>query len=189
MTSNQENQKPSCLAWFKLAELVSKKEKEKALNLYRLLSHSFQDKAYALQLEGDILWSLQDFLALEKYKQAAVLYKKEQRLVCAVGIYEHLLLLQPENYDFLSTLIILYSYCDWSEKFEENFNKVLGFLDQNLITQDHVLALTKKIVTDGTPLGKKDLFLKIFKNSLHARPVLLEKIEEFSLDAELNLDS
>jgi hypothetical protein len=45
------NSKTACVAWFKLADLITRKEKEKALNLYRLLSHSFEDRAYALQVE------------------------------------------------------------------------------------------------------------------------------------------
>lgn len=143
------NSKTSCVAWFKLAELITRKEKEKALNLYRLLSHSFEDKAYALQVEGDILWSLEDEVALDKYKQAAYLYKKERNLVAASAIYEHLLTLQPNNYDFLSTLIILYILLSWPEKFEERYQLLLEKFAQGIIREDQIFDFSKKIIDFG----------------------------------------
>jgi hypothetical protein len=140
------NSKTSCVAWFKLADLITRKEKEKALNLYRLLSHSFDDRAYALQVEGDILWALEDEVAVDKYKQAAYLYKKEKKLVAATAVYEHLLTLQPNNYDFLSTLIILYILLSWSDKFEERYQALLDRLDQAIISEEQVLDFSKKII-------------------------------------------
>lgn len=140
------NSKTSCVAWFKLADLITRKEKEKALNLYRLLSHSFDDKAYALQVEGDILWSLEDEVALDRYKQAAFLYKKEKNLVAATAVYEHMLTLQPNNYDFLSTLIVLYILLSWPEKFEERYQLLLIKLEQGVVREDQVFDFSKKIL-------------------------------------------
>lgn len=140
------NSKTSCVAWFKLADLITRKEKEKALNLYRLLSHSFDDKAYALQVEGDILWSLEDEVALDKYRQAAYLYKKEKNLVAATAVYEHLLTLQPNNYDFLSTAIILYILLSWPEKFEERYQLLLDKFAQGVIREDQLFDFSKKII-------------------------------------------
>ncbi len=48
------------IAWFKLAECVSRGEKERALGVYRLLSHSLDDSALVCQLEGDIFLSFND---------------------------------------------------------------------------------------------------------------------------------
>ena len=140
------NSEKSCVAWFKLAELVTRKEKEKALNLYRLLAHSFEDRAYALQLEGDMLWALEDNLALEKYSNAAFLYKKEKRIVCATAVYEHLFTLQPKNYDYLSKLIILYVLLLWKDKFEYHYKILLKSLDDGFITQEFVFNLSKKVI-------------------------------------------
>jgi tetratricopeptide (TPR) repeat protein len=136
----------SCVGWFKLSELVARKEKEKALSLYRLLSHSFEDRAYALQLEGDILWSLEDGQALEKYAQAAYLYKKEKKVVSAVAVYEHLLTLQPKNYEFLSKTILLYAAISWPEKFEERLNDALSLFDAKSVMQEQMFELCKKII-------------------------------------------
>ncbi len=79
------------VAWFKLAEFVSRGEKERALNLYRLLVHSFENKAFAYQLEGDLLWSFADEQAIEKYTNAAQIYAFEQRLTEAALLYEQVL--------------------------------------------------------------------------------------------------
>ena len=84
------------VAWFKLAEFVGRGEKERALGLYRLLVHSFNDQALALQLEGDILLSFNDMNALEKYGSAALLYQERGRFIEAVAIYEHMIMLKPD---------------------------------------------------------------------------------------------
>ncbi len=159
---NTESQETSCIAWFKLAELITRKEKEKALNLHRLLAHSFEDKAYVLQIEGDILWFLEDNQALEKYQQAAFLYKKEKNIINAIAIYEHLLTLQPLNYDYLSTLIISYMLISWIEKFEERYELFLAQLDKNIINEEQVVGFTRKLIDliNEEDIPEKDKFLK-----------------------------
>jgi tetratricopeptide (TPR) repeat protein len=127
--------KNSSVAWFKLAELVSRGEKEKALNLYRLLSHSFEDPAYVLQLEGDILWAFEDADAVDKYAQAAFLYKKEKKITAAIAIYEHLLSLNPNCYDYIHHLIVLYARLDWPEKFKDRLKFLLDSLDKEEVSQ------------------------------------------------------
>ena len=106
---NQEklNKSGSCVAWFRLAELVSRGEREKALTLYRLLSYSFKNKAYALQVEGDLLWSMEDKRAINKYSQAAYLYEEDKDIVAAIGVFEHLLTLQPKSFKYSSSLLRL----------------------------------------------------------------------------------
>ncbi len=97
------------IAWFKLAEYVSRGEKERALGIYRLLSHSIEDQAFARQLEGDILWSFNDTGAAHKYHEAAQLYKKDQRVLQAAAIYEHLITLVPDSSVYLFHLVELYA--------------------------------------------------------------------------------
>lgn len=96
------------IAFFRLAEYVSRGEKERALGVYRLLSHSFDDLAFARQLEGDILWSFNDEGAQDKYFQAAQLYQKDMRLRQAVGVYEHLLTMHPKSALYMVSLIDVY---------------------------------------------------------------------------------
>lgn len=96
------------IAWFKLAECIARGEREKALGVYRLLSHSIDDPAYALQLEGDIFWTFNDCnAALEKYHEAAVLYKINQKYSQAFSVWEQILLLVPHHIRTLEILVNL----------------------------------------------------------------------------------
>ena len=87
------------LAWFRLAECVSRGERERAMGVYRLLSHSLGDDALAAQLKGDLLLCFNDELASKKYLEAANLYKKSQKTIEAIAVYEHLLLLENDQTD------------------------------------------------------------------------------------------
>lgn len=98
------------IAWFKLAECVSRGEKERALGVYRLLSYSFDDQAFAYQLAGDLLRSFDDNTAIEQYHQAAQLYQKAQRFLEAAAVYEHLIHLIPDKELYLMNLVELYTH-------------------------------------------------------------------------------
>ncbi len=118
----------SSIGWFRLAELVEGGEKEKALNLYRLLSHSFEDRGFAIQVEGDILWAFEDNDALEKYQQAAYLYRKEKRTSAAIGIYEHLHTLDQKNHEVVGVLVVLYYKADLIDPFIQRFMQLLSIV-------------------------------------------------------------
>lgn len=97
------------VAWFRLAECVSRGEKERALGVYRLLSHSIADPALMQQLEGDLYLSFDDVdSAIARYKKAATLYLQSHRNVEGAALYEHLILLEPHNIDNLIFLINVY---------------------------------------------------------------------------------
>ena len=97
------------IAWFKLAECVSKGEKEKAFGVYRLLMHSFDDQAYAYQLEGDLLGAFQDQRAIEKYAHAAQLYVQNNRFKEAAIMYEELIFMMPQEITYTKRFIELYN--------------------------------------------------------------------------------
>ncbi len=96
------------VAWFKLAEFVSRGEKERALAMYRLLSHSLEDKAFARQLEGDLLLSFNDDAAYDRYGYAVRLYLEQGRSVEAAAVYEHMVTLEPRSEEQLTLLVDLY---------------------------------------------------------------------------------
>ena len=97
------------IAWFKLADCVARGEKERALGVYRLLSHSIKDDAVQAQLQADLFISFNDKeSAIKNYIRAADLYEKSGKLFHAVGLYEQLLLLSPQNESFTNTLDRLY---------------------------------------------------------------------------------
>ncbi len=82
------------IAWFKLAECISRREKERALGVYRLLSHSFDNTAVVHQLEGDIMLAFNEQeKAVEKYAQAAQIYEQQGQLVQAIAVYDHIITL------------------------------------------------------------------------------------------------
>lgn len=137
----------SNIAWFRLAELISRGEKEKALSLYRLLSHSFENKAYSLQLEADILRAFdENGVAVEKYRQAAYLYKKERQFAAAIAVYEHLLTLHPHDYGYIANLLEFYIRLDWLEKFQDRFNVLSGLFESKKISEEQMLKTIESTV-------------------------------------------
>ncbi len=96
------------VAWFKLADCIARGEKERALGVFRLLSHSFDDSALACQLYGDILRSFNDPKAVEQYQNAAQLYRERKRWIEAAAVYEHIITIEPENRQIRAQLIELY---------------------------------------------------------------------------------
>jgi len=174
------------VAWFKLAELVSRGEKEKALNLFRLLSHSFEERAYSLQLEGDILWAFEDKDAVERYKQAAFLYKKEQKIMASIAVYEHLFTLEPRNYEFVSSLVKLYAQVNWPEKFKDRFKILLDLMESNEASREAIRRVVEEVESifsqnksENKKGTKRDLTkgYKALKNLLKDRvPELAERV-------------
>ena len=169
------------VAWFRLAELVDRGEKEKALNLYRLLSHSFEDRAYALQVEGDILWSFEDKEALNKYKQSAFLYRKEQKLTAAIAIYEHLFTVEPDNKDVLRHLLEFYIQIDWMDKVEDRFSIVVQWHRDEKLTFDQTWYIISSMFDVSFEAGTlkectQDKLLKLVQKNI---PAAAEKAKQY----------
>ena len=133
----------SNIGWFKLAQMVSRGEKEKALGLFKLLSYSFDDTAYILQIEGDLLQSFDDKEAVTKYQQAAFLYKKEKRVAASIAVYEHLLTLEPFNYVFLSMMLELYARLNWPEKYVDILERIAKGYTGKQVSKDQVETMVK----------------------------------------------
>ncbi len=115
------------VAWFKLAECISRGEKERTLGVYRLLSHSFNDQAVARQLEGDIhLCFNNEEEAIMQYSKAADLYQKSKRLLEAAAVYEHLLTLQGDNVRFRKNIVDLYQQLGIHSKINEHASVLEG---------------------------------------------------------------
>lgn len=125
----------SSLAWYKLAELITRGEKEKVLNFYRLLSHSFAERAYALQVEGDILWAFADKGSLEKYEQAVYLYQRDNKLPEAIALCEHMLQLEPTRIATIMTLLFLTIATDSVERFETHWKHLVSLWQKRDVPQ------------------------------------------------------
>lgn len=104
------------IAWFKLAEFVSRGEKERALGIYKLLTLSINDPALIYQLEGDILLAFNDENAIDKYLKAGQLYLDNLRFIEAVSIYEHLISLKPDSLKFNIQALEIYKQLDLNKK-------------------------------------------------------------------------
>jgi tetratricopeptide (TPR) repeat protein len=97
------------IAWFKLAECISRREKERALGVYRLLSHSFENQALGCQLEADILLACNDSSnAIKMYERAAQFYYEQHEPVQAAAIYDHLFTISGDQ-GYLETIVALYA--------------------------------------------------------------------------------
>lgn len=105
------------VAWFTLAECVSRGERERAFGVYRLLSHSLDDRALAAQLEGDLLCAFNmSTEALEKYAKALHVYKQAGKLLEAVAVCEHMRLLEPDNPIHMQHALGLYCALQFEER-------------------------------------------------------------------------
>ncbi len=120
------------IAWFTLAECVSRGERERAFGVYRLLSHSLDDRALALQLEGDLFCAFNmPTEAIEKYDKAMRVYKQAGKLLEAAAVSEHMSILEPLNVVHMQHSLELYSLL----QFEERASELLVALVVKFVTQ------------------------------------------------------
>lgn len=194
----QENVQKQNVAWFKIAQCIESGQKERALGMYRLLSHSIPDQAYAQQLEGDIFMSFDDIAtAADLYHNAAQLYKKDGRLFEAALVYDHLATLQPIVYPHITHAIQLYQLLNQYSKVQQRVQLLVTRLAEakqwqqaidaiDLLSQDdtdtrlHLLQtiLLEAIATNRPPeLFIEFILQRIISTAQHsATPHALQKI-------------
>lgn len=117
------------IAWFKIAEYVNRGEKERALGVYRLLSHSIDDPSLVLQLEADILYACNDERCFDLYHKAALDYLKKEKKGHAAALFEQMLLVKPHIIGIRAELIHLYI------KLEKND---AAYFHTKVIVQEHI---------------------------------------------------
>lgn len=115
------------IAWFNLNRFILRGEREKVLNIYKLLSRSIDDSALNLQLEGDILNAFCDSSALEKYINSAKIYLKQNRISEAITVYEKISLLTDDQ-NLLEKLLDLYFQNKNHKKIDSLLNEKLNLL-------------------------------------------------------------
>ncbi len=119
------------IAWFKIAECVSRGEKERALGVYRLLSHSFNDNAIARQLEADIYCSFgENEQASALYLQAMESYTKSQRFLEAAAVGEHLITMRFDDITLHRELLQLYISLGMLPKVRTHVNALVDLFVQ-----------------------------------------------------------
>lgn len=113
------------VAWFTLAECISRGEKVRALGVYRLLAHSIEDTAFRKQLEADILLAFDDkHNAIIKYQEAALIYSKNGKTLDAIAVCEHLKELDSDTIDYPKQLVELYEQAGIHSKAISNLKLV-----------------------------------------------------------------
>lgn len=147
------------VAWFKLAECIVRGEKERALGVYRLLTYSIPDKAYALKLEGDILFAFKDAQATQRYQAAITAYQNQGRFREAVAIGEYLLSLIENDRQLIDQLIILHKQLGDQKKVIQRTLQLIW----HLLLQEDFLAIEELIqnTVDSIPHDSRHLFKTI----------------------------
>jgi hypothetical protein len=165
------------VAWFKLAECVSRGEKERALGVYRLLAHSLNDSAFARQLQGDILFSFNDTLgAVEHYRKAAQLYQQDNRILEAAALYEHIVVLASDKQETLEQLIWLYHQLTMPTKMLTHAQSLcLLLLANNAHT--HVLSLLDQLTEQLPGVAMQDLCQQVLCALARSQQPLTTSIE------------
>lgn len=164
------------VAWFKLAEFVVRGEKERALGLYRLLVHSFDDVALAYQLEGDLLLSFHDKVAAkEKYTWAAQKYAQGHRFIEAAAVYEHLISLAPDYQDYYEQLLSLYTKLKYDTRLLVVLKQVGELLIKKVRHEDY-LSILAHYETSLNPQQQAEIygFLTLLLVEHTSEPVTIE---------------
>jgi hypothetical protein len=147
------------IAWFKLAECVSRGERERALGVYRLLSHSIGNPAFESQLEGDLYLSFNDHVtAIVKYQDAVRLYGQAGRQLEAVAVLEHIAILEPHNYKHHEQMIGIYHTLRLPRKVNEHSRRAIDLLLHDKTVGDGALneflgflrAVSEQYYTDAS---------------------------------------
>lgn len=157
------------IAWFKLAEFVWRKEKERALAIYKLLAHSLYDDALASQLEGDILLSFNDQKGLSSHARAAALYEKHQKFSQAAVLYENLSFLMPDIFEYSYKAMHLYAKLNNTKKFSKSVGSLTTLISkQQLYHEIDILAQTIALPEHHTEFYDKMLIRMVTDNTSEA---------------------
>ena len=177
----QERSDKYSVAWFKLAECISRREKERALGVYRLLSHSFDNVAIAYQLEGDILCAF-DLLdeAIEQYEKAAKVYQEREQYMQAVSVYEHLYELAERDW-YLRQMIELWKLCNKPDRVRE-YSKRLCLLWAKQSNYDAMTQWVKKMSLEPQQLGT--FYGEIVSQASNSEPLIKQIVESLAYNAD-----
>lgn len=120
--------------------------------------HSLQDRAYALQLEGDILWAFEDAAAAcEKYLQSAFLYRNVKRWLDAASLYEHIHILDSENLDTLIQAVPCYAQLGWDKKFNYNLDRIFAAISKNAWDDKFIINIIRALAESAKEIENEKL--------------------------------
>lgn len=178
------------VAWFKLAEFVNRKEKERALALCRLLIHSLTDKALIMQLEGDLLLAFKDEKSIEVYKRAAQLYEESGRFLQAALVYEHLANIAPTQIDVLEKMVHMYMTLSYEAKIARCSAQLIRLLlDRQEIDKANEILAQSSLNSRHKALLHEAFVINLLKSQEYVDPYVINQhidgvIEGFLDDPE-----
>lgn len=171
------------IAWFKLAEFVSRKEKERALGIYKLLIHSLPTDAIAAQLEGDLLLAFRDEKALQSYTRAVELYEQTEDYIKALAVCEHCLTLVPDSMYHVERSVRLYLLIGDKEKARHYADRLGKMLAIKKDTERNALLITDQNIDLDCRLRIAHSFVIESLNHNPASCALVEKPLTFVLQS------
>ena len=176
------------IAWFKLADFVARGEKERALSVYKLLMHSVTDQAFSYQLEGDILLAFDDETALDRYHQAANVYKKHGDYQKAIAVYEHVALFKSDL-KILEALLDVYDVLQDQMGIINSFARfaILAVQTKNfglLINRLHVYLMTRDTILKAELYGYT--FFALLYHDIHNPQIEMYLFQALDLYAKID---
>lgn len=174
------------VAWFKLAEFVQRKEKERALAIYRLLVHSVLDTALISQLEGDLLLSFKDEKAIDLYKRAAFQYEQAGRYLEAALVYEHIIKITAPSLELVEKLFQWYDLIAYhTKKARCAAHLVRMLMEAQLLEKLESFFAQLTLPKHLKALAHESFVLTFLKSEAYQQQPLLQQHIEAALDGFL----
>lgn len=137
------DKKTSEMSWFRLAEAITKNEREKAFFTYRLLSHSLPSDAFKYHIVGDMHYAFNETSsALYSYQKAFYLYYEKKEIHLTYSMIIKILAISSDITDYINLL----------QNEEYNISLYEAFIDDII-----VLLETKKIINKNDSLPKNSM--------------------------------
>ena len=153
--SQAQTAEVKALAWFKLSEFISRGEKERAFGAYKVLVLSFDNKAFCLLIEGDLLSIFGEAaLANEKYLEAAKIYESLENYFLASIAYNSYLQ-NSKCCHILNKLCEIYSQLKFKPKVISSLRALFRFYLENK-NKDAAEECLKKLCEYGDCLKEEE---------------------------------
>lgn len=124
----QNSPEKSSVAWFKLAECLKRKERERAFLLYRLLMHSFEDNAFLKKLEGDMWLDFDTQEAIGCYLASALYYRNRNDYYEAYLIYKKVCEIDSQATHYIDLLLQIIDHTSFKNERSVYYARKLAIL-------------------------------------------------------------
>ena len=134
ITSNNQ-----CISWFKLSEFIERKEKEKALILYKLLANSLNNSGFNNYLFAEIHNYFEEFDIIKTNLIEAINYYQNKNIEISISIREEIIKSNPNilNTEYFNQVQALANdYTKYYNKNTKLIKKRLDFLQKKINYKD-----------------------------------------------------